>query len=102
MRLIDSQLDAIRTVIPRYAGDGCKIYLFGSRLDDKARGGDVDLLLETPQYVSRMERARLKMAIEAALGLPVDLVVRAEDEAPTAFQRIAKSCATAIMDEHKS
>ncbi|MCI5133592.1 MAG: nucleotidyltransferase domain-containing protein [Candidatus Electrothrix sp. AW2] len=98
MRLLDVQLDTIRTVIPRYLGNRCKVYLFGSRLDDKARGGDVDLLIETQQYISRMQRVRLKMAIEAALELPVDLVIRSEDETPTAFQRIAKSCATAIMD----
>ncbi|MCI5129973.1 MAG: nucleotidyltransferase domain-containing protein [Candidatus Electrothrix sp. EH2] len=101
MRLLDSQLDDIRTVIPRYAGNGCKVYLFGSRLDDEARGGDVDLLIETPQYMSRMQRARLKMAIEAVLGLPVDLVVYSENETPTAFQRIAKSRSTAIMDREK-
>ena len=102
MRLVDLQLDTIRTVILRFLGNRCRVYLFGSRLNEKARGGDVDLLIETPQYVSRMQRARLKIAIEAALELPVDLVIRSEDETPTAFQRIAKSCATSIMDGRKS
>jgi hypothetical protein len=45
-----------------------------------------------------MQREQLKMAIEATLELPVDLIIRSEDETPTAFQWIAKSCATAIMD----
>lgn len=64
----------------------------------KKRGGDIDLLLETPRHLSRMQRARLKMAIETAVGLPVDLVVRSEDTRPTAFQRIAKLHSAVLMD----
>jgi predicted nucleotidyltransferase len=99
MRLLDSQIASIRTIVPQYAGKGCRVYLFGSRLDDAARGGDVDLLIETPQQLPLMQRVRMKMAIEAALGLPVDLVVREENQTPTAFQRLAKLRSTLLMDE---
>jgi len=101
MRLLDSQMDSIKTVISRHAGNGCRVYLFGSRLNDQARGGDIDLLIETARHLSRMQRARLKMAIESAVGLPVDLVVRAEDKTPTAFQRIAKLHSAILIDGGK-
>ena len=34
---------AVSVISARY-GDGAKIWLFGSRVDDQKRGGDVDIL----------------------------------------------------------
>ena len=46
MRLTSEQIQAIRTGVAQVAGQSAKGWLFGSRLHDQARGGDVDLLLE--------------------------------------------------------
>lgn len=91
MRLLGSQVDNINRIVHQYAGNGSRVYLFGSRVDDAARGGDVDLLVETPKAVPLIKRVRLKMAIESAIGLPVDLIVRMGGKAPTAFEKIAQA-----------
>ena len=44
MRLANEELSAIRDTI-RQADAEAMIYLFGSRTDDAAKGGDIDLLV---------------------------------------------------------
>jgi len=51
------------------------VRLFGSRVDDTRRCGDVDLYIETRQSNNLMAELRCKMAIEESLDLHVDLVV---------------------------
>ncbi len=51
MRLTSQQIQQIRTIVAAQAGTDAKICLFGSRVDDQARGGDVDILVEVPTSV---------------------------------------------------
>jgi len=46
MRLNDDEIRAIEQAAKEAFPPGTGIYLFGSRLDDQARGGDIDLLVE--------------------------------------------------------
>jgi predicted nucleotidyltransferase len=64
------------------------IFLSGSRLDGLARGGDVDLLIETDTPLSLLERVRIKMELERLIALPVDIVAHGRESAPTPVQRI--------------
>jgi predicted nucleotidyltransferase len=93
MRLTSDQVLIILGTASRLSGEDAEVYLFGSRLDDRARGGDVDLLIETPHGLTLLERARLQLELELeeGLGLPVDVVSRARDAEPTPFQRIARA-----------
>ncbi len=43
MRLTDPQIRAIKEAVRRVFGTEATIRLFRSRLDDRARGGDIDL-----------------------------------------------------------
>ena len=49
MRLTDRQRSMIRTTVTEIFGATADVWLFGSRVDDNKRGGDIDLLIETDQ-----------------------------------------------------
>ena len=80
MRLTDQQAQAIRQVACELAGPKARVRLFGSRLDDAARGGDVDLLLELPAAVDQpaLLAARVSARISRLMhGRRVDVVLSA-------------------------
>ena len=47
MRLTNQQRTIIRETVTETFGAGANVWLFGSRVDDNKRGGDIDLLIET-------------------------------------------------------
>lgn len=61
---------------------GGPVRLFGSRLDDHARGGDIDLYVETDLAAEEAEQRRLRMLARLARRLgerKIDLVVKTPD-----------------------
>ena len=91
MRLTREQVQIVLQTTTQLAGSSARAYLFGSRLDDQARGGDVDLLVETPTPMPLIQRARLKHLLESQLNLPIDLVVHTLSAGLTPFQQIARA-----------
>ena len=49
MRLTSEQITAIRCTTAEIYGEQANVWLFGSRVDDSKRGGDIDLLIR-PDY----------------------------------------------------
>lgn len=96
MRLTKEQIWIIAEVVSRIAGEKAEVSLFGSRVNDQAKGGDVDMLIEVNQRLSRLDRGRIKMELEQALGLPVDILVHVRDTERTPFQIIAHAHATRL------
>ena len=52
MRLKSQYLAPILATAHELGGPDAQVWLFGSQLDDAARGGDVDLLLDLPAPVA--------------------------------------------------
>ncbi len=52
MRLTAPQIEGIRRIAGQPAGDEAEIRVLGSRLDPRARGSDLDLLLELPRPIA--------------------------------------------------
>jgi hypothetical protein len=42
MRLTSAQITTIESTAKALLGEGAKVWLYGSRLDDQAAGGDID------------------------------------------------------------
>lgn len=80
VRLSPEQLAMIPAIVADLAGPEASVRLFGSRLDDTARGGDVDLLVELPHPVEAPAplAARIAGRISRAMeGRKVDVVLLA-------------------------
>lgn len=93
MRLAPSHVEAIRSTAQQVLGPHVQIILFGSRVNDQARGGDVDLLLEVPHTIDEpaVTSARIASRISRALGgRKVDVVLAAPNLAPQAIHQIAR------------
>ncbi len=45
MRLNEFEIDTINKLAKKHFGDGTSVYLFGSRTDDRKKGGDIDLFI---------------------------------------------------------
>ncbi|VAW87998.1 hypothetical protein MNBD_GAMMA16-1941 [hydrothermal vent metagenome] len=80
MRLKQHQIEIIRWAVEDLAGDDAQVSLFGSRTNDHARGGDIDLLVEVPRPVEDPAWliARITGRISLRLGgQKIDLVLSA-------------------------
>lgn len=79
MRVTAEQLKIIKTLVHQYFGDDAGLWLFGSRVDDSKRGGDIDLLIcpgpdGSDQLFDR--KIRLLTKLEQALGeRKIDVIV---------------------------
>lgn len=76
MRLTTAQHERILQATYQNFGDDANVWLFGSRVDDTRRGGDIDLYVETTRASTLLSVLRCKIALEESLDLPVDLVVK--------------------------
>ena len=70
MRLSLEHRLALKSHFAREVGADCEVLLFGSRIDDDRRGGDVDILVRSPRLLLRHAwlAARLAARAERLLG----------------------------------
>jgi len=93
MRLTSDQIQTIKEAAHLVLGEGARVTLFGSRVNDTLRGGDIDLLFETPlQLENRVATTgRLYATLIRKLGdRKIDVVLKdaATPEAPV--MRVAR------------
>jgi predicted nucleotidyltransferase len=69
MRLTDDQTEAIRRIARLVAGSRSRVRVFGSRLDDAAHGGDLDLMLELPEPVDNPALMAAQMSTQASRAM---------------------------------
>jgi predicted nucleotidyltransferase len=93
MRLFAPDIRAIRHTVATMLGDETRILLFGSRLDDEAKGGDVDLMITTnhpiprPAFTAALLSARLSRVLG---GRAVDVVLNTPETRPQAIHEYAQ------------
>jgi uncharacterized protein len=95
MRLTTEQAQAIRDSVTEVFGAAAQVWLFGSRVDDRRRGGDIDLLVRPPAdraadpETAWRDKLRLLGQLERRLGeRKIDVVLEAPDD-PRPIVRIA-------------
>lgn len=81
MRLNATEIKTIVQTAQEIFGPEVSVYLFGSRIDDTQRGGDIDLLVCTPYgKQSVLDRILMKTRLKMRLGdQKIDIVGGDED-----------------------
>ncbi len=85
MRLTEYEVAAIKKVVRAHFGPDAKIFLFGSRVDDAKKGGDIDLLVEYSSQGSDVVKRKLQTIAELQLALgdqKIDIVTTYRDFRP--------------------
>ncbi len=79
MRLSDHEVEVIVGAVRSCFGRAARVYLFGSRLFDDVRGGDIDLLVDLPEPDGQMVQHRCQAIADMQMALgdqKIDLLVR--------------------------
>ncbi len=101
MRLKQKERDAIARAAREVFAPGASVFLFGSRVDDAKRGGDIDLFIETPQILTPAElvehRTRYIARLYRSLDEQrIDVLITAQGE-PDPRTVVAKARRTGIL-----
>lgn len=99
MRLTPAQINAIKSTAQTVLGDGARVTLFGSRVDDSAKGGDVDLMIEVNQVLLEpaLDSARIASRVSRAMhGRNVDVLLKAPNLLEQPIHRIAAQQGVAL------
>ncbi|ORU93496.1 MAG: DNA polymerase III subunit beta [Cycloclasticus sp. symbiont of Bathymodiolus heckerae] len=100
MRITELQRDIIKQTVFKYFGAGSELRLFGSRLDDSARGGDIDLYVEPEtREVDAIMAAKLDtlLVLHQLLGeQKIDLVINRKVGKMLPIYKFAKEMGVAL------
>jgi len=93
MRLTKTEINSIKQLVSQF-DDCAKVYLYGSRVDDSLKGGDIDLLIISPHF-SFKDKLKIKSALFYQLGEQrVDVLIA--KEATTAFIQLILETAVVL------
>ena len=93
MRLTDHQRHTIKHTAQQLFGDDVEVILLGSRVDDAARGGDIDIMVSTQKAVDdpALMAATLAAKLELLLGeQKIDVVIKAPSLATLSIHEAAE------------
>ncbi len=80
MRLSKREIELIKNKVQTVFGDAI-VYLFGSRMNDRKKGGDIDLYIVSNSKENLFrKKIRLKTLLEDVLYKPVDIIVSTNKE----------------------
>lgn len=81
MRLTQQEITIIKSSVQEVMGENARVWLFGSRVDDSKRGGDIDLLVETDLSCPEervLKAAQLWAKLQVRLGeQQIDIILAA-------------------------
>lgn len=76
MRLKPNEINILKSNILKQIKDA-KIILFGSRIYDDKKGGDIDIFVETGKQVSLKQQIKILTDIEMdGIGRKVDMIIK--------------------------
>jgi predicted nucleotidyltransferase len=80
MRLTEFEINAIKQCALEIFGENVQVFLFGSRVDNTKKGGDIDLYIKTEVGYDFSHKIKFLVALEQQIGEQKVDVVFAEDK----------------------
>ncbi len=80
MRLTEFEINAIKQCALEIFGENVQVFLFGSRIDNTKKGGDIDLYIKTKVGNDFSHKIKFLVALEQQIGEQKVDVVFAEDK----------------------
>jgi predicted nucleotidyltransferase len=93
MRLTEAQIEAIKYTAHAVLGEGAQVILFGSRVDDAKKGGDIDLLFTASADISNPAQTmgRIYAQLVRHLGdQKIDILLKAPNLQPQSIHALAE------------
>ncbi|MCE5293755.1 MAG: nucleotidyltransferase domain-containing protein [Chlamydiales bacterium] len=93
MRLTNQQISSLIDATHICFGNNAEVWLFGSRVDDTKKGGDIDLYIETDLEKDTVAaKLHMRKLIGPVFGeQKIDIVVRSRSKIPSPIHEIAMS-----------
>jgi predicted nucleotidyltransferase len=83
MRLTPFEVDAIKQSVQEVFGAGAQVFLFGSRVDDAKKGGDIDLYVRTSLKNDFSHKIKFLLELEKRLGeQKIDVLLSTDEDRP--------------------
>ena len=92
MRLTEFEVNAISSCAKKTFGQSCVVRLFGSRVDDPRRGGDIDLHVVTDRVslATTENEILFSLALKETIGeQKIDVIARSPAFTPSPLDQIA-------------
>jgi predicted nucleotidyltransferase len=80
MRLTNLQIQTIKQVVATVTADNAQVILFGSRVDDTQKGGDIDLLITQLNHIQHPVELATKInaqLVRVFQGRKIDILLSA-------------------------
>ena len=88
MRVKNEQAEFLKQSISRYLPDAA-VYLIGSRVNEKFKGGDIDILVIAEKELTGQDKRDIKLSFYKEFGeQKIDIVSFKKDE-PSNFKELA-------------
>ena len=82
MRLNQFEIDSIKKITLNVFGVGSRVFLFGSRVDDTLRGGDIDLYIQSADKDNLYSKqSRFTIDLKTTIGdQKIDVIIARDPE----------------------
>lgn len=80
MRLTAFEVNAIKQTAQEIFGSKAEVLLFGSRVDDTKKGGDIDLYIKAPSGNDLAHKIKFQVSLEQKIGEQKINVILAVDK----------------------